>query len=364
MTDDNKPPIPGTVAPPAPSGDPEITVDDAVAALLGAPPPEGDKAPGNGVDEGDVIQPQGQPPQKVDPSARPAAEPEPEPEPFIADDDEPASTDPAPVAGQPPLTDPAPAEEYLFEHDGRRITTDEARDGYLRQADYTRKSQTLATERTAFDDQVQAVQAERAQYVQALGALKQALEAGGEAEPNWKDLEQADPVDYLRQREIWRDKKDRAVKIETEQQRVHADMQVTARDQAVKVKTAEAGHLLAALPTWSDPKIMEREQAAIRNYATSLGFTADEVSQIYDHRVVLALRDAARGRQSITNRKAAQQRGAKVPNVVRSGNSQRVAPTTVGDARQRQADDRLSKSGSIDDAVDVLMARDQVRAGE
>jgi hypothetical protein len=59
---------------------------------------------------------------------------------------------------------------YTVKIDGEEfeVTLDELRNGYQRQADYTRKSQSLAEQRKAYEANLQAVQAERNQYAQVL----------------------------------------------------------------------------------------------------------------------------------------------------------------------------------------------------
>ncbi len=68
------------------------------------------------------------------------------------------------------------------------VTLDELRNGYQRQSDYTRKSQSLAEQRKTFDANLQAVQAERNQYGKVFGKYFSVPKRGSsKAEPDRLD---------------------------------------------------------------------------------------------------------------------------------------------------------------------------------
>jgi hypothetical protein len=89
----------------------------------------------------------------------------------------------------------APAETpqaYTVKVDGEEfeVTLDELRDGYQRQSDYTRKSQSLAEQRKAYEANLQAVQNERNQYAQVLEQMSenQNYQLQQFEDINWKEL--------------------------------------------------------------------------------------------------------------------------------------------------------------------------------
>ena len=67
----------------------------------------------------------------------------------------------APEVVETPEVEPA----YRVKVDGEEfeVSLDEIRDGYQRQSDYTRKSQSLAEQRKSYEANLQAVQSERQQ---------------------------------------------------------------------------------------------------------------------------------------------------------------------------------------------------------
>ena len=64
-----------------------------------------------------------------------------------------------------------PVYTVKIDGDEHEVTLDELRNGYQRHADYTRKSQTLAEQRKAYESNLEAVQNERGQYADALKTL-------------------------------------------------------------------------------------------------------------------------------------------------------------------------------------------------
>ena len=78
--------------------------------------------------------------------------------------------------------DPETGELYTVTVQGetRQVPLDDLKSGYMLQADYTKKTQSLADERRFINEQATAVNAERQQYVTLLTSLEQQLTTGGE----------------------------------------------------------------------------------------------------------------------------------------------------------------------------------------
>lgn len=76
--------------------------------------------------------------------------------------------------------------DYLFEVEGSQITLDEARNGYLRQSDYTKKTQELAEMRQRLADAEAITEALRSDPASTLKALSDAFGVG-------MDIQESDP---------------------------------------------------------------------------------------------------------------------------------------------------------------------------
>jgi hypothetical protein len=221
------------------------------------------------------------------------------------------------------------------------LPEDEVVAGYQRQADYTRKTQEVAEQRKAVEQERQAAAQERAVYAQRLQQLAQEL-----APPavNWEALKD-DPFAFndALTKEWARQQKATQVRAELErvhQQQMHEEHQARAR------QLAEGAERLAKLiPEYADDAKRPAVQAAIRNYAQSIGFSAEELAEASDHRAVVVLNKARLYDDLLA-------RAAKVKPAVVSAAKPGVSRVPV-DVRKK-AMDRLKQSGSDADALAAL----------
>lgn len=178
-----------------------------------------------------------------------------------------------------------------------KVTFGELKKGYLRQADYTRKTQALTTERGEFQKTRDEVNAERTSLTQSIEAVGRFVKELIPQEPSaaeWEALRQRDPQGYVTAREDWRAFKERLQGVEsafrTVQQGQTAEQQRTIREMASKEKTK----LEDALPEWKDARVKKADIAAIYEAAKSLGFTDADVNNTVDHRLMLLCLKAAK----------------------------------------------------------------------
>lgn len=232
-----------------------------------------------------------------------------------------------------------------------QITLTEALKGYQRQADYTRKMQALAEDRREAEQRNTTLQEQIEQYAQLLPALKQQVEASLSEEPDWNALYERDPIEWARQRELWRDRKEQLELVKAEQDRVASMTQEQQQEQLRAYVQTEQQKLLKALPEWKDPKVAKAEIERIRDYGLQLGFTPEELENTYDHRAVLALHKAMKYDAMVS--KKPQRKMRQGPKPARPGSSDST-PTTQKKA-QRQAVKRLKETGSVQDAANALL---------
>ena len=129
----------------------------------------------------------------------------------------------APEEGQEePAAEPNSLVTVKVDGKEQKVPLDEVIAGYSRTADYTRKTQELASSRKAVEAEFEAARVERAQYAQMLSALQQQLTQLMPQEPDWNALYNSDPLEYVRQRDVWRERNDKLVAAQAEQQRLHA----------------------------------------------------------------------------------------------------------------------------------------------
>jgi hypothetical protein len=229
------------------------------------------------------------------------------------------------------------------------VTLEELQKGYSRTQDYTRKTQQIAEVRKQVEAETQAVRAERAQYAQLLGALQAQLQAT-EPQVDLDRLYNEDPIEWVRQKEILRERQEKAYAIQAEQQRL-AQLSQQEQQQAMEQQLiAQKDALLSALPEWKDPKKAKAEKALVVETAKSVGFTEDDLKQVYDHRLVLLLRKAGLYDQMMSKRQGIKPVVSNGPRPAKPGAAGRVSTTT----ESTRAKQRLAKTGRIDDAASAI----------
>jgi hypothetical protein len=235
--------------------------------------------------------------------------------------------------------------------DGKEVsvTLDELQKGYSRTQDYTRKTQQIAEVRKQVEAETQAVRAERGQYAQLLGALQAQLQAS-EPQVDLDRLYNEDPIEWVRQKEVLRERQEKAYAIQAEQQRL---VQLSQQEQQQSMQQhleSQKDALLAALPEWKDPKKAKLEKAMLIESAKSAGFSDEDLKSVYDHRLVLLLRKAALFDQMVSKRQGIKPVVNNGPRPAKPGAAGRVSTTS----EVTRAQQRLAKTGRVDDAADAI----------
>lgn len=223
--------------------------------------------------------------------------------------------------------------------------------GYQRQADYSRKTMALQDERKQVREEAGQVMAERAQYAQLLGALQQQLQETVQAEPDWERLYAEDPLEWVRQKDLHRERHERLQAATAEQQRVMTLMQQQNVRQVQQTVQQGRTALQEKFPAWKNPERWEKDRVAIREYAVGkLGFTEEQVSQVYMPAAVEAVYKAMKYDEIMSKRPQPQQQTG--PRPLRAGAPQ-ATPTRRG-AEITQAKKRLAQTGHVKDAAKLF----------
>jgi hypothetical protein len=229
------------------------------------------------------------------------------------------------------------------------VTLDELQKGYSRTQDYTRKTQQIAEVRKQVEQETQAVRAEREQYAQLLGALQAQLQSS-EPQVDLERLYHEDPIEWVRQKEVMRERQEKLGAIQSEQQRLFQVSQYEQQRAMEAQLASQQEALLAALPDWKDPKKAKAEKALVIESAKAAGFTDEDLKNVYDHRLVLLLRKAAMFDQMVSKRQGIKPVVNNGPRTAKPGAAGRVSTTT----ESTRAKQRLAKTGRIDDAASAI----------
>ena len=241
---------------------------------------------------------------------------------------------------------------FTVKVDGKEVevTLDELQKGYSRTQDYTRKTQQIAETRKQVEAEAAAIRAEREQYAQLLVALQQQIESANEQPVDWERLYAEDPIEWVRQRELARDKEEKKLAIQSEQQRL---AQLTQQQQAEELKATLAQQqaaLIQAVPEWKDEKKAKAEKALLIEFGQKAGYSDEELKNVIDHRAVVVLRKAALYDQMMTKRKDIKPVVNNGPRPVKPSAAGRVSSTTEA----TRAKQRLARTGRVDDAASAI----------
>ena len=243
-------------------------------------------------------------------------------------------------------------QSYVVKVDGveQEVTLDELQNGYSRQQDYTRKTQELSQQRKSFEEQQAELAKKDAIYAQLLPQLEASLNGELENEPDWGALYESDPIAYVREKDVWEDKRKKLDAAKAENTRLQQEAAQKQQEQIQKFVEYGNQQLTEKIPGWSDAEKSQKEKAAITTYAINeLGFTPQEINNVIDYRVLLGLRDGMLYRKQVAaSKKKPTQKAAS--RVARPGTSNK--PKTMTAAKKAQA--KLAKSGKVQDAAKVF----------
>tara|TARA_R100000654_G_scaffold74016_3_gene107668 strand:- start:3566 stop:4576 length:1011 start_codon:yes stop_codon:yes gene_type:complete len=241
---------------------------------------------------------------------------------------------------------------YTVKVDGveQEVTLEELQRGYSRQQDYTRKTQELSHERKTLEQQQAELAQRDAVYSQLLPKMEAQIMGDIENEPDWAKLSEEDPIAYVREKQVWDQKKEKLQAVQAEQQRLQQEAAVKQQEQVQQMVEFGQQKLLEIVPEWSDEKIANKEKSEIRNYAIeTLGFSPQEMDQVYDYRALLGLRNAWLQSQtaSAAKKKPTQKASVRAGKPGASTRKKTVAP-------EKKLRQRLAKSGKTTDAAKVF----------
>ena len=241
---------------------------------------------------------------------------------------------------------------YKVRVDGEEVevTLEELQSGYSRQQDYTRKTQELSQQRKTIEQQQQELAQRDAIYSQLLPKLEAQLKGELAGEPDWNKLYEDDPVGYVREKQLWDEKKEKLQATQAEQQRLQQEAAQKQQEQIAQMVQEGQQKLLELIPEWQDPEVATKDKLAIREYGINvLGYTPQEMDAVYDYRALLGLRNAWLQSKTVkaTKKKPTEKAKARVARPGTTNRPRSVAPV-------KKAKQRLAKTGKPSDAAKVF----------
>ena len=230
------------------------------------------------------------------------------------------------------------------------VTLEELVTGYQKGDDYTKKSQVLAEQRKAVEAEAHAVNEAmqlRQEYAQRLSQVQQLLSQNRD-DVDLEDLKENDPIQYaIKVAEKTENNKKLQLLQQEQNNLAQAQRQQVSQHQA-KLVAHEAQMLTEKVKEFSDPKKSEQLKGEIRNFGKSIGFTDQELGQVFDHRHVMVMQKAMMYDKLQKANPSVNKKLSKAPKMSKKGNK-----VTNVDAYTKQKK-RLKGTGSLDDATSVF----------
>ena len=231
-----------------------------------------------------------------------------------------------------------------------RWTLDQLKQSAAGQGYINQKMQENAALEKQYKQQAQAL----AQQQQQVLAMYQKAQQGGLQAPTppSKELFDQDPIGYM-EAKLTYDEAKAAHDQQLVQLRGMHQQQAQQQQAAKQAYLAEQAEVLKQyIPEIADPEKGEKLKAGIIDTGVHYGFTPEEMAGVSDARYVRALNDARKYRQLVANRQKSQSKADGARPVVKAGAKKRPDGQA---ATRKKAQQRLQKTGSIDDALSLML---------
>jgi hypothetical protein len=237
----------------------------------------------------------------------------------------------------------APDNVYVTMKDGERVSIDELKSGYMRDADYRRKTMETASERKS----VAELQNRLNTTVEAFANfLSQQV-------PNPPDIALAttDPGRYVQEKALYDSALSQIQAVIDLGSQARNVGQAVDRDQRLKTLREEDAKLAQAFPQTTNPEGRKKFFDQAYAGAEALGISRDELNSLTDHRAYLLAHYAKLG---LAAESAGKKAKAKVEKAPPMAPQKRAKGASEGNQRKnREAMKRLAQTGSIHDAMGI-----------
>ena len=246
------------------------------------------------------------------------------------------------------------APKYRVKANGEEleVSLDELLNGYSRTADYQKKTQSLAEQRKAVEaERVKIDEAAKTRdtYAQRLQVIEQLLST--QDTENLQELKESDPIAYAIKVAERSEREKQLQAVQAERQRVSQEQQALQGQRLHQHIQAEQEKLKSAIPDFKDDAKADVIRRDIRSYAKSIGFSDQELSQVYDSRAVQTLYKAMQYEKLVAGKAGATKKVASAPKTLKPGTSK---PQSSEQEAKKKDFAQLRKTGNKRDAAKLF----------
>lgn len=240
--------------------------------------------------------------------------------------------------------------------DGTETTVGELRRNTLFQRDYTRKTQELAEQRRAVEDQ----QAGLGDYAQALADERAVLLSAAQMilpqEPS-SELMETDPVGYMQAKAEFDQKMQAVTGLMQSQQAEQGVLSAQAQQMDHELRAAEAQKLMQSMPELNNREAYQQYWSdAVDVMGQEYGFTSEELDGAVDHRLYKAMRDLVRYHRARNNTANISRDLGNSPKLLRG--AKRMDPKARSVRNKSARAEQLRKTGDFEAGISALMDLD------
>ena len=253
------------------------------------------------------------------------------------------------------LADPEPDEKDDIEialDDGTMLPVSELKSGYMRQSDYTRKTQEVAREREVAETNAKTFFQQQQIILQQRQQTEEFLMGLIPEEPDVSLIE-TDLARYHRAKATRDRALDEVREIIQKNNQVEQQLTESMQENLTKMREAEEKALKQKFPRLNRPDVHTKFMDSVKGTAEQLGFSETEFNSTFDHRILSVLYYASLGLRA----KQAVKTGKPSKAAKNVGSNSMNTKLNIGNARGNRSNTaalgRLRKTGSIHDAMKV-----------
>jgi len=233
------------------------------------------------------------------------------------------------------------------------VTLDDLVKSYQLGADYTKKTQEIAEQRKAIEAERGAIEESRQlrdAYAQRLQAIEQFL-AQQQPEDDLESLKDIDPIGYAVKVAELSQKEKQLYAVRAEQQRIAQQQQAEYQQNLSQFVQNEMAKLSQALPEFADQERGQAIRTDLRKFANGLGYSDEELSQVYDSRHVQVLYKAMQYDKLMQSKPQVTKKVSEAPKILKPGVTKAKSSEADGLKRDKA---RLRQSGKVSDAAAIF----------
>jgi hypothetical protein len=235
----------------------------------------------------------------------------------------------------------------------QKVTLDDLKRSYSGQAYIQKGMQEAANQKKEAEQVYQALLNDR----QQLSELLQQMQSGDMLQapvPPTRELFKQDPVQYMDEKLAYDEAKAEYDKQQAQLAEVQQQQNYNMQQAQQVYLQQEMQKLSEKIPEIADPNKGQKFKQDLVDYGMLVGYTAEELNSVMDHRAILVLDKARRYDALQASKPKAQAKAKSAKPMVKAGAKK---SRTADSAKKRQAVvNRMRSTGSIDDVASFLIS--------